>query len=189
MPSSQNGLTPALATTNDPTGACAADEHLGGYVDTDGGDGLGGFHLCDATLEFSVMPSVSESGDLSDVPDVNMENVARLILHEILHGSTVGSESGMGQIVGTQNSEGIVAYCSQHTHTLVEENPGPVTADSDGHTWLANNSYYKRPRRIMEASRILMIIRKEYLRPRLILLSEHSKYPKKTSRSSPASGN
>ncbi|RYO75063.1 hypothetical protein DL766_000875 [Monosporascus sp. MC13-8B] len=71
--------------------------------------------------------------------------VARLILHEILHHSTVDSELGVGQIVDTQNSDGIVAHYPQRTHALAEGNSGLVTANTDGHAWLANNSYYKHP--------------------------------------------
>ncbi|RYP51453.1 hypothetical protein DL768_003239 [Monosporascus sp. mg162] len=90
------------------------------------------------------MPSDNEYGDSSDIPKVNIKNGARLILHKILHDSTVGSESGMGQIVDTQNLDGIVAYYPQRTHALVGENPGLVTANTESHVWLANNFYYKR---------------------------------------------
>ncbi|RYP23945.1 hypothetical protein DL765_000831 [Monosporascus sp. GIB2] len=100
---------------------------------TDKEDGLENFHLCCATLEFSVEPSDNQYGDLTDVPGVNMENVARLFLQEIFHHSTVGSESGVGQIVDTQNSDGIVAHYPQRTHALVEGNSGLVTTNADSH--------------------------------------------------------
>ncbi|RYP07618.1 hypothetical protein DL764_002396 [Monosporascus ibericus] len=74
-----------------------------------------------------------------------MESVASLILHKILHHSTVGSKSGVGQIVDTKHSDGIVSYYPQRTHALVRENPGLVTANADSHARLANSSSYKHP--------------------------------------------
>jgi hypothetical protein len=48
----------------------------------DAGDGREKFHLCDSAYEFSTLPSDNECKELADHPDISMESLARLILHE-----------------------------------------------------------------------------------------------------------
>ncbi|KAF3001152.1 hypothetical protein E8E14_005395 [Neopestalotiopsis sp. 37M] len=119
-------------------------------VDT-AGDNLEKFHLCDSAYEFSTLPSDNECKELSDHPDIKMESLARLILHETLHFKSVGTPIFDRQIRDEDNDDELRAYYPQRTHGIVDpkqdnadgQNAELAVTNADSHAWHATNSYYK----------------------------------------------
>ncbi|KAI1772789.1 hypothetical protein F4818DRAFT_444168 [Hypoxylon cercidicola] len=117
----------------------------------DGGDGREKFHLCDSAYEFSTLPSDNECGDLADHPDISMESLSRLILHEMLHFRSVGTPIFNSQIRDENNDDDLRAYYPQRTHGLVDatqdnadgQSGETAVTNADSYAWHATNSYYK----------------------------------------------
>ncbi|KAI1337772.1 hypothetical protein F5Y15DRAFT_143634 [Xylariaceae sp. FL0016] len=122
----------------------------GGYwgIDTDGREK---FHICDATYDFPTNPPDNDCSDLGDHPDISMETLARLILHEMLHFKSVGPPIFNSQIRDVDNEDGLAAYYPQRAHGLVDpeqdnsdgENAINAVTNADSYGWHATNSYYK----------------------------------------------
>ncbi|KAF7521258.1 hypothetical protein G7054_g12503 [Neopestalotiopsis clavispora] len=116
--------------------------------DADGADGLEKFHLCDTSFnDFPTLPSDNECGETLDHPDINMDSLSRLLLHEMLHYSTVGEDIFGSRIVDVLNEDTERAYYPQRTHGLVDANQDDDAAsavtNADSYAWHATNSYFK----------------------------------------------
>jgi hypothetical protein len=85
-------------------------------------------HFCDVAFEHPVLPSDIECEDLHAKPDVEMENLARIVLHELLHDARIAEYGPARTITDTKNKDNFPAYYPQRTHALVEENPGLASA-------------------------------------------------------------
>ncbi|KAI0141740.1 hypothetical protein GGR57DRAFT_509002 [Xylariaceae sp. FL1272] len=116
---------------------------IAGYHDVDPVDKYEKMHFCDVTFAQPVLPSDIECEDLNDKPDVEMDNLARIMLHEMLHNSQVGEFGPARQITDCKNNDNQLAYYPQRTHALVRENPGLAVINADNYAWLANNAYFK----------------------------------------------
>ncbi|KAI0107466.1 hypothetical protein GGR51DRAFT_515576 [Nemania sp. FL0031] len=142
------GLCPESGSDDDDDDATEEGAYWG--VD-DSGDGLEKFHLCNSAFDFSTLPSDNECTELSDHPDVSMESLARLILHETLHFRSVGNPIFNSQIRDEDNDDGLRAYYPQRTHGLVDPNQDngdgqsgeTAVTNADSYAWHATNSYYK----------------------------------------------
>ncbi|KAJ8129865.1 hypothetical protein O1611_g3767 [Lasiodiplodia mahajangana] len=124
----------------------------GAYWGVDGsGDGREKFHLCNSAFDFSTLPADNECTELDDHPDVSMESLARLILHETLHFRSVGNPIFNSQIRDEDNDDELRAYYPQRTHGLVDTNQDnadgqtgeTAVTNADSYAWHAANSYYK----------------------------------------------
>ncbi|KAI0140352.1 hypothetical protein BJ166DRAFT_116719 [Pestalotiopsis sp. NC0098] len=119
-----------------------------GYEDTDDADGLEKFHLCDTSFnDFPTLPSDNECGETLDHPDINMDSLSRLLLHEMLHYSTVGEDIFGSRIVDVLNQDSERAYYPQRAHGLVDpdqdDDAASAVTNADSYAWHATNSYFK----------------------------------------------
>ncbi|KAI1264690.1 hypothetical protein F5Y18DRAFT_427827 [Xylariaceae sp. FL1019] len=122
-----------IVDKNDYMNLC--QNRIAGYHDVDRVDKYEKLHFCDVTFEQPVLPSDIECGDLHDKPDVEMDNLARIMLHEMLHNSQVGKFGPARQITDCRNNEQAVGILPPaHPCALI---------NADSYAWLANNAYFK----------------------------------------------
>ncbi|KAI4864615.1 hypothetical protein F4820DRAFT_327929 [Hypoxylon rubiginosum] len=148
-----------ILDNNDFLGLCPEDGgsdpdavEEGAYWGIDsGGDQLEKFHLCNSAYDFYNLPSDIECTNLIDYPDIRMESLARIILHEMIHFRSVGTPIFNSQIREEDNDDGIRAYYPQRAHGLVDaaqdnkngETGETAVTNADNYAWHATNSYYK----------------------------------------------
>jgi hypothetical protein len=121
-------------------GQCGVDgKDVAGYTGLDeNGDDLEKTHFCPVAFEFPTHPDGNACNELSPYPDVNMESLSRIMVHELTHYKTVGEESEVGfGIIDAKSNDGLAAYYPSRCHALKTEKPDLVNINADNYAWLA----------------------------------------------------
>jgi hypothetical protein len=122
-----------------------SDEDTLAYTDTDPLDDREKIHFCPQSWAYPSAADV-DCGALDPYPSTKMDSFSRIALHEMLHYSTVGPATSLGDTIGdVKNEDGLYAYEPPRTHGLIDENqddqPGLPEGNADSYAWMSLDSW------------------------------------------------
>ncbi|KAI0907004.1 hypothetical protein F4823DRAFT_630785 [Ustulina deusta] len=131
----------------DFAGTCAADDTTLAYTDTDSLDDREKIHFCD--IAWGRPNAQTRSGQCDTFgafPSTNMDTFSRVALHEMMHYSSVGPPSSLGeQIQDVSNADDSKAYDPPRVHGLVDpdqdDNSVVAEINADSYAWMALDSW------------------------------------------------
>jgi hypothetical protein len=141
-------MQPADFAVNNPAEDDCTIEGTLAYTLVDTLDNREKIHFCDPAW---TRPSVADvdCGALDPYPSTKMDSFSRIALHEMMHYSTVGPPSSLGeQIKDGVNADDEPAYDPPRTHGLVDvdqdDNPVLAEQNADSYAWMALDAYVSR---------------------------------------------
>ncbi|CEJ88856.1 hypothetical protein VHEMI04882 [[Torrubiella] hemipterigena] len=129
---------------NEDDGSCTV-KGTQGYTLKDGGDGLEKIHFGDGVFDMPLAGNV-DCGSLDKYPSEKMDTFSRVVLHEMLHYSTVGLQSQLGdQLVDQKKNDGNYAYGHARAHGLQDpgqdDQPGKSEINADNFAYMALSTW------------------------------------------------
>ncbi|KAF1942532.1 hypothetical protein EJ02DRAFT_422117 [Clathrospora elynae] len=102
-------------------------------------------HFCDPAWTRPSLENV-DCGSLDPFPSTKMDTFSRIALHEMMHYSSVGPPSSLGeQIKDGVNADNERAYGPDRTHGLIAEeqddDPFGAVQNADSYAWMALDTY------------------------------------------------
>ncbi|KAI0856129.1 hypothetical protein F4860DRAFT_424609 [Xylaria cubensis] len=133
----------------DFAGTCATEGTLA-YTNTDTLDDREKIHFCDIAWDRPNGDTrAGQCGDFDPYPSDKIDTFSRVALHEMMHYSSVGPASALGeQIVDVNNADGVPAYDPPRVHGLIDENqddqPGLAEINADSYAWMSLDAWISR---------------------------------------------
>lgn len=109
-----------------------------GYTDTDTLDDREKIHFCDLTWDKPVSFDTSTCDSQGERPTEMIDDITRIVVHEMTHYSTVGPASTLAeQIVDQTNDDGVAAYGIERAFGVLDEDqdnqPGKAETNADNY--------------------------------------------------------